>query len=103
MPAYGDLVIIVTPKGKRSLRRVDEILARPSEHAASATCRAIDVRVELSSSHLSGITFRNNSELVELLVKRSEVIRVEVLPVVDSGLPRFGSHHLVQGYIVRRR
>lgn len=24
MPAYGDLVIIVTPKGKRSLRRVDE-------------------------------------------------------------------------------
>ena len=26
MPAYGELAIIVTPKGKRSLRRIEENL-----------------------------------------------------------------------------
>ena len=40
MPAYGDLVIIVTPKGKRSLRRVDE---NQDMHTQDGILRMADV------------------------------------------------------------
>ena len=51
MPAYGDLAIIVTPKGKRSLRRIDE---NQDMHTQDGILRMADVEMCIRDSLYNG-------------------------------------------------
>lgn len=69
MPAYGELVIIVTPKGKRSLRRVEE---NQDMHTHDGILRMADVAVAPFGSEVltsMGVPYRLQRPTLYDLVK----------------------------------
>ena len=85
MPAYGDLVIIVTPKGKRSLRRVDE---NQDMHTQDGILRMADVVEAPFGSEVCttlGVPYRIQKPTLNDIVKgarrRSSIPRISGISV----------------------
>ena len=89
MPAYGDLVIIVTPKGKRSLRRVDE---NQDMHTQDGILRMADVVEAQFGSEVCttlGVPYRIQKPTLNDIVKgRSSIPRISGISVCVSAWGR---------------